>query len=318
MRRIARAPIEVFNLSFLDIISCAFGAVVMLVLLSKNGEQIAPPDGDATGISSLIDQVIAARQSVDNMQGALSTKEDSLMSAKAEAAAASYKLEDLEQEVPKALATLKQLDDQANSIRQDIANANSLLNVPSSTEKPDEDVGGVPTDAEYVVFIIDNSGSMVNIGWNKVIDVVKDVIQNHPKLKGFNIMAADGTFMPMKSGGWIRDTVINRRTAMIELKQFRGGASAPEQGILKAIKTYKSTIGNVSLYVFGDEFTSSNLQHAVAQINSANLDSQKKQPKFRIHGIGFQSGTGRTSQGFAAFMKSVATHNRGAFIALEI
>ncbi|MFT6738356.1 MAG: hypothetical protein ACJA0G_002506, partial [Kangiellaceae bacterium] len=28
-----RSPIEVFSLSFLDVISCAFGAVVMLILL---------------------------------------------------------------------------------------------------------------------------------------------------------------------------------------------------------------------------------------------------------------------------------------------
>ena len=34
-----RSPIEVFSLSFLDVISCAFGAVVMLILLAKNGEE---------------------------------------------------------------------------------------------------------------------------------------------------------------------------------------------------------------------------------------------------------------------------------------
>ncbi|MEC8785346.1 MAG: VWA domain-containing protein, partial [Pseudomonadota bacterium] len=39
MRKIQRAPVEVFNIAFLDIISCAFGAVVMLVLLAKNGTE---------------------------------------------------------------------------------------------------------------------------------------------------------------------------------------------------------------------------------------------------------------------------------------
>lgn len=319
MKKIARAPIEVFNLSFLDIISCAFGAVVMLVLLSKNGDQIAPPDGDAQGISILIDQVLAANQSTSSLEGALSNKEDRLASAKSEAAVASNELENLQQMEPKAVETLKQLEDKANSIRDEIASANALLNVPVSTNTADEDAGGVPTDADYVVFIIDNSGSMYQIGWDKIIRTVRDVIQNHPKLKGFNIMSADGDFIPIKPNRWITDTKINRRMALTELKLFRGGASTPEVGILKAIDTFKKTKGKVSIYVFGDEYTSRDLQGTVAKITSSNWDKYRKEPRFRIHGIGFYWDGGRQTRiGFSAFMKSVARHNRGAFIALDI
>lgn len=317
-RRTSKEPIEVFNLSFLDIISCAFGAVVMLVLLSKNGDLETPPDGDASAISVLIDALLAGQKSVDDMQGALSNKKDQLLSAQAKTAASSNELENLEQSVPRATEALKQLENKAETIREDIKQTNALLNTPASTNKPDKDVGGVPTDADYVIFIIDNSGSMVSIGWDKVVRVVSDVIENHPKLKGFNVMAADGRFLPVKSGGWIKDTKSNRRIALTELKTFRGGGSNPEVGIMKTIKTYKKTKGKVSIYVFGDEYTNAGLKSKVESISNANWDPIRKEPRFRIHGIGFfwRNG-GSTRQGFAAFMKSISHNNKGAFIALD-
>ena len=319
MSRIKRAPIEVFNIAFLDIISCAFGAVVMLVLLSKNGELEAPPDSDASSISILIDSVLSAQQSVEDLQGALSNKQDELLAAKAKTAASSNELDNLQQKIPRATEALKQLENKAQTIRTDIKTTNAMLNVPASTNKPDKDVGGVPTDADYVVFIIDNSGSMVQIGWDKIIRTVTDVIENHPKLKGFNVMSADGKFLPIKKAGWIEDTKTNRRIAIAELKRFQGGGSTPEVGIIKAIKTFKKTKGKVSLYVFGDEYSARDLKSKVDHISKANWDSVKKRPRFRIHGIGFYWTSGSNTRiGFSAFMKAVAHNNRGAFIALDI
>lgn len=319
MARRSKAPIEVFNLAFLDIISCAFGAVVMLVLLSKNGDFDHSASADASSISVLIDQLLAAQQAVDRLTGAVSDQSQQLSAASAKAAASKDELNNLEQQVPKAALALQQLEAKAQSLRADISQSNALLNVKSSTDTPDKDVGGVPTDAEYVVFIIDNSGSMNQIGWNKIIKTIGDVIENHPKLKGFNVMNADGKYLPMKKGGWIQDSKSNRAIALTELKRFTGGGSSPEIAIEKAINTYKNTNGEVSLYVFGDEYSSANISGVVKSITQANYDSVRKRARFRIHGIGFYwTGGSNTRVGFSAFMKSVAHNNRGAFIALEI
>ncbi len=319
MRRIRRGPVEVFNLSFLDIISCAFGAVVLLVLLARNGELETPPTSDATDISILVDQVLRAQKSIEQLQGAQSNQLDALSQAEADNAALDNQTQDLAQTIPKAMLALQQLQDKAQSLRDQVAASTALLSVPNSTEEPDKDVGGIPTDAEYVVFIIDNSGSMVNIGWDEIVDVVEDVITNHPKLKGFNVMAADGRFLGMKPRGWIEDTFGNRKRALAMLKSFQGGGSEPEAGILKAIDTYKNTNGPVSLYVFGDEFSSHSLQHTVERITNANYDPVAQQARFRIHGVGFFfQGNRNTSMSFAAFMKTIAVNNRGAFIALPI
>ena len=42
---------EIFNLSFLDIISCGFGAVIILVLISKTSDNISISGKDETGES---------------------------------------------------------------------------------------------------------------------------------------------------------------------------------------------------------------------------------------------------------------------------
>ena len=65
MRKIQRAPVEVFNIAFLDIISCA-GAVVMLVLLAKNGTEDTER-GPSNVV--LIDQVLQAQVDVKTLKG---------------------------------------------------------------------------------------------------------------------------------------------------------------------------------------------------------------------------------------------------------
>ncbi|MEK9901045.1 MAG: hypothetical protein VW516_09895, partial [Rhodospirillaceae bacterium] len=55
MRR-KRAEFEVFSLSFLDVISCGFGAVVLLVLISPFGvsNEVGGTDETATLLQRLI------------------------------------------------------------------------------------------------------------------------------------------------------------------------------------------------------------------------------------------------------------------------
>ncbi|MBD3586937.1 VWA domain-containing protein [Salinimonas sp. HHU 13199] len=315
MRRIKRPPIEVFNLSFLDIISCAFGAVIMLVLLAKNGEQ--DTEQGSADLSVLIENVLAAQQSVESLKGALSDKQQELAAAQAQSASVTEQQKNLETSIPRAQQTLAQLQDKAKSLREEIRQANARLNVENSAQEPDEEVGGIPTDADYVVFVIDNSGSMSSgSSWMKVTQVVKDIIKSHPQMKGFQIMAADGTHMySSQRGKWLSDSQSMRDKAISRLAGFRGGASAPEVGINDALDLYGSTQGKVSLYVFGDDYRPADLDSVVSQITSKNAD-QSGRAKVRIHGIGFNRPRNGNAQQFAAFMQAVAKRNRGAFVGL--
>lgn len=315
MRRIKRAPIEIFNLAFLDIISCAFGAVVLLVLLAKNGE--TDTQAGPNNLSVLVEEVLAAQLNVELLKGALSDKQQALANAQARSASVTEQLKALESSVPRAQQTLQQLQDQASSLRNELRQATAMLNVPTSTDKPSAEVGGIPTDAEYVVFVIDNSGSMVSgAKWSQVISVVNDILTNHPQMKGFQIMAADGSFLyPGQEGQWLTDSNTMRQRAMDRMKRFTGGGSAPEVGILRALDLYSKTRGKVSLYVFGDDYRHADLDRIVTDITQQNTDA-KGQPRFRIHGIGFYRPNGGDAAQFAAFMQAVSKRNRGAFVGL--
>lgn len=314
-RRIKRPPVEIFTLSFLDIISCAFGAVVLLVLLAKNGESETELGPD--NLSTMVEQVLAAQLNVELLKGAVSDKQQQLAAAQARSASVTEQLKSLESSIPRAQQTLQQLQDQASSLRNELRQATAMLNVPKSTDKPSDEVGGIPTDADYVIFVIDNSGSMVaGNKWQQVINVVNDILVNHPQMKGFQVMAADGTFLyPGQEGQWLSDSTSMRQRAMDRMKRFTGGGSAPEVGILRALDLYSKTKGKVSLYVFGDDYRSSSLDAIVGNITGKNADAAGE-PRFRIHGIGFYRPVGGDAAQFAAFMQAVAKRNRGAFVGL--
>lgn len=314
MKKIQRAPVEVFNLAFLDIISCAFGAVVMLVLLAKNGTE--DTERSPSNLNTLIESVLQAQLEVETLKGAESDKLQELKQAKNSTASVNKATQKYESAVPRAQKQIQELKDKASSLRKEIHEATAMLDVPKSTDIPDDEVGGIPTDADYVIFAIDNSGSMkTGKGWSRVLAVVDDILKSHPKMKGFQIISADGSFMfSAREGQWLEDRPSMRNTALNELKRFGGGASQPEKGMLKAIQLYKNTKGKVSLYVFGDDYQPSGLDRIVSGITRAN-EGRDGKPVIRIHGVGFNRRQGNPAR-FAAFMQAVASRNRGAYVGL--
>ncbi|RUO29496.1 VWA domain-containing protein [Aliidiomarina sanyensis] len=314
-QRIKRPPIEIFNLSFLDIIACAFGAIVLLVLLAKNNE--VPAELSAEDVAIRIEQLMAAQNRVAALQSQLETQQDELISAQTQAASTLDAEQLLESSIPRAQQSLARLQGQAQSLREEIRREQARLNVASVPETPSLNVGGIPTDAEYVIFVIDTSGSMsVGRGWQQVTSVVGDIIRNHPELKGFQVMSADGDFMfSNTSGRWLTDSESMRRRTIQGLQNFRGGGSAPEVGMKRALQLYRNSPGKISMYVFGDDFRPGTMDAIVTEITDLNRGPDG-QPRWRIHGVGFHRERWGDAPQFAAFMKAVVDRNRGAFVAL--
>ncbi|WP_194756579.1 vWA domain-containing protein [Aliidiomarina indica] len=313
--RLKRPPIEIFNLSFLDIIACAFGAIVLLVLLAKNNE--VPAELSAEEVVMRIERLMAAQQRVNELQERLLAEQDALQMAEAEAASILEGKEALETSIPRAQQSIARLQGQAQSLRDQIRREQARIQVPRVPEEPSIMVGGIPTDAEYVIFVIDTSGSMsVAGGWQQVTNVLSDIIRNHPELKGFQIMDADGRFLfSNQEGRWLNDTPSMRRRAIAGLQNFRGGGSAPEVGMKRALSLYRNHQGKTSMYVFGDDFRPGTLDDLVMEITRLNrgLDGE---PRWRIHGVGFHRERWGDAPQFAAFMKAVTERNRGSFVAL--
>ena len=51
----------------------------------------------------------------------------------------------------------------------------------------DSAVGGIPVDSEYVIFVIDTSGSMFQGPWNLVIEKVSETLAVYPEIKGIQV-----------------------------------------------------------------------------------------------------------------------------------
>lgn len=311
MRRIARPPMEIFTLSFLDIISCAFGAIVMLVLLAKNGEEINSPS-DAN-LSVLINAKVQAQQSVDNLRAALSNQQAELASIEEQASAALQQQDAYESSIPRAQQTLQVLQGKADALRLEIKRMTAQINAPNAD--PDEDMGGIPTDAEYVMFIIDTSGSMQNI-WRRVMAIVTDILANHPEVKGFNFMSDNGEFLYSQfRGSWISDTPSMRRTVLntIGKRWSADSNSSPVEGIELGLRLYGNEDKNIAFYVFGDDYRGTSFEGPVSRITQTNKGSNGE-AKIRIHGVGFANDN---DYQFAAIMRAISERNNGTFIALS-
>ena len=64
--KIKKKVFDIFNLSFLDIISCGFGAVVLLVLISNNAKDTS--QSGVADVESLLDQVQRLENGVKTLE----------------------------------------------------------------------------------------------------------------------------------------------------------------------------------------------------------------------------------------------------------
>ncbi|WP_462156680.1 vWA domain-containing protein [Pseudoalteromonas sp. GB56] len=311
-----REPIQIFSLSFLDIISCAFGAVVMLILLAKNGEQ--GEYQDASQVATLIRDVNSAEQSVSVLQQALSAAQEQLKAAQALGASNADQEKALETQVARAKDNVQQLTDTATGLEQTlIERERAAINAGSALSRDDE-VGGIPVDSDYVVFIIDTSGSMKTM-WPRVLRTLDEVLNNHPKVEGFQVLSDNGDVLGgSRLGTWRKDSKAQRNGVLRGLQGWNGSSnSSPVEGIEAALRAYSRTQGNLALYVFGDDFTGSSYDSALAQINNLNRASSGALIA-RIHGIAFKRNMGASPDmvKFSTLMREVARQNNGTFMGL--
>jgi len=313
-----RSPIEVFSLSFLDVISCAFGAVVMLILLAKNGEQgDFSQNANVADISETILALSQAETSIQSLEDKLAAQRAKAQSAAAESASNRTKAEALETSIARAERELQELSDQASGlelVKQ--RRERAAISVGQAPERDDE-VGGIPVDSDYVIFIVDTSGSMKSM-WTKVVSSMEEVLNNHPQVNGFQIMSDNGEYLLTSSAGrWRKDTSGQRQAVLRAMYSWSGSSnSSPVEGIESALRTYGGRTDSLALYVFGDDYSGGSYDLTLDSINRLNTNKQGKKIA-RIHAIGFREprrNLTTDSLKFSTLMTEVARQNRGTFI----
>jgi hypothetical protein len=313
--KLQRPPIEVFNLAFLDIISCAFGAVVMLILLAKNGDEGSY--NDTRQISTLIQTITKAQASLDELVGTLSDKENLLKQLQASSASNADQAEALEADVARSKNNVQQLTNAASGLTKTKKEQQRAATSEGNATPRDEEVGGIPVDSEYVIFIVDTSGSMKRI-WRKVLNTMSEVLNNHPQVKGFQVMSDNGRYLISSSRGkWGKDTPQRRQAILNAMKNWVGSSSSsPMEGIEESLKTYAQKTGSLALYILGDDYTGGSYDTALAKVNRLNTSRKTGKKVARIHGIGFIS-RDYPSDKFSTLMREVSRQNNGTFMTVN-
>ena len=192
-------------------------------------------------------------------------------------------------------------------------------------KRADEDaVAGIPVDSEYIIFIIDTSGSMQQYNWDRVQRKLEETLDVYPQVKGLQIMNDNGNYMfSQYAGKWIPDTPGRRQAIKNTMRLWRPFSdSNPVDGIIYAISTYWAQDRKISIYVFGDEFSGRSVEHVVRQVDAVNRVDANGDRMVRIHAVGFPflfRGNGDippTAHKFSQLMRVLCERNGGTFVAL--
>ncbi len=306
---------NIFNLSFLDVISCGFGAVVMLVLISKPADEIVTIGQDQ--IQELLQNLIGLENTLSSLQGSITSQLaewDSLASSNAQLEKQSSGLEAEIQKQQQAEAKLAGDLEGLSMVESTLKQASTPTPKPTTNQR-DEEVGGIPVDSDYVIFIIDTSGSMQQI-WPRVSSEIINVLNIHPQVKGFQILNDMGrSLVSGYDGKWMPDTPGRRKSVISLFYQWADYSnSSPVEGIEIAIRKYARPNISTSIYVFGDDYTGSSYDPVIDSITRNNTQGREGKRLAKIHAIGFRS-IGTTDR-FGILMREMTKRNGGTYLAL--
>ena len=184
---------------------------------------------------------------------------------------------------------------------------------PNFTQSNDL-VGGIPADSDYIIFVIDTSGSMQSAAWKKVQKEMLNILDVYPEVKGLQIMNDMGQFMFTQSDKeWIPDSPQMRELIIDKLSSWAPFSnSSPVEGIENAIKTFYKPDRKISIYTLGDDFQGRSINKVVRVIDSLNIANRNDERLVRIHAIGFPVhlrpgvSPNRSAIRFAALMRELS------------
>lgn len=330
MRRRSRRAVDIFNLSFLDVVSCGFGAIILLLVIARVSEPqvIERLAVDLTGLVARLEaelQRIRGETTVLNRE--LDAKQEQLSQHREKLARLRGELSALRGEY----TTTRQEHEAQRIIESRMATARQALTeemrrlLAAGYHRPAAAaIGGVPVDSEYVIFILDTSGSMQQNAWPLVLEKIREVLEIYPQVKGIQVMNDMGDYLfSQYKGKWIPDTPARRRAISKRLAGWKPFSnSSPVEGIEAAIRRFHATDKRISLYVFGDDFSRGSIQQVLDTVARLNRADPSGAHRVRIHAVGFPvlfalGGLPANTRRFAALMRNLAEDNDGSFVGLN-
>ena len=307
-----REQLEPFGLSFLDVISCGFGAVVLLVLIFKpQTEPVEVQENPSPSSLELLSRLMALTELRDELTAMFQNSHSS-------DSAVDMVFESLKSSLDKERQKLEASKVQIKKLRSQLADTASKIEIAKTAGLSEEgrntlneEVAGIPVDRKYVIFVVDTSGSMKQI-WNRVSTAMNKILEIHPQVDGFQVLNDNGNYLISGyAKKWMKDTP-KMRSRVIDLFSSWGSASNsnPHEGMRQALGDYRNYQADLSIYVLGDDFTGGDFDSVLADV--ANLNKKGA----RINGLSFISPKASTDR-FGTLMREISQVNDGSFISLN-
>ncbi len=322
-----RREVEIFSLYFLDGMCCAFGAVIMLLLITKAAEPriIEQSRVQERGL------IAALQQELFEIRGESTVLDREMRSAEGDRRKADDTVGRLQADLTKIRgkfasgrepAVDSELQGELLASRQQLTD--EMRRLLADYRPPDNDttVGGIPVDSEYIIFVIDTSGSMFQGPWRLVLRKVSETLKVYPKVKGIQVLNDEGKYMFSSfTGKWIPDSPTARQRIISTLANWNPYSdSSPVEGIAEAISAFYEPGKPVSIYVFGDDFPTGQVEAVARYVERINKADELGNRLMRIHGVGFptqiEGGRMGNALRFANLMRTLCERNGGTFVAL--
>ncbi|MFM8586100.1 MAG: VWA domain-containing protein [Gammaproteobacteria bacterium] len=327
--KLKRRDTEVFSLSFLDVICCGFGAIILLLVLSEFGQPIVIERSRQdleSQIKKLQEELFTIRGESEQLERVLKGRIDLLTRERKNLARVAGDVSTLRGQFDASrqnAAVSNILENELLSAYQELEAENKRVVQASRARKriTTQAVGGIPVDSDYVIFLIDTSGSMQGGHWETAMEVMREILDIYPRLKGVQIVDDNGReLFAGTRGRWMTDSPALRTDIVQRMRSWRAFSdSNPADGIEQAIKTYWSSDKRISIYVLGDEFTGESIQQALDAVDRINRPDSSGRRRVRIHAVGFPEAPGMTpftNIRFSALMRAMCERNDGTFVGL--
>lgn len=306
---------ELFSMSFLDIMACGFGALVLILLISKFQElEIIIFENDASKLIKVKNEKILKIKKSESIDKIINNKIDNLLILNNE-------LDDLNAELAKRITISSELDDLVNSTRSKISEKINSISAPEMQKE----ASGIRIDSKYLVFIIDNSASMIDSGpWSEVLNEIDGIINTFPNLDGY-IVFNDAGYTFHGSNPWLAPSKANRKTSLdlLKINPYKYiSTSNPIPALKIAINNYGKKYNDVGVFIIGDDVQENKRMNTVLN-DIKTLNTKPDGSNYvRINAISFltskdESAYTQQNKNYLILMRELTEQSGGALVVVN-
>jgi len=189
---------------------------------------------------------------------------------------------------------------------------------------------GITPDSEYLLFLVDSSGSMRRYEWDRVVATIRETIEMYPSVRGIQVINDEGNpLLVSYRDEWIPDTPTAREAIFEELERWEAySTSNPRRGLLTAFDRFYDPDKAIAVFVLSDDFSAGAdaIDGVVADVNARNRERADEVPRVRIHTVAFpvfydvlgrNQFTNSTGAAVAVLMSRLSASNDGRFVGLS-